>query len=116
MAIGETRNFSAKGWAKRQAPDRRFRVNRIADLALDIAVDLDEGMIDRRRRIENARLAVGEHLVPCGQDQLARHQQTRRIEIRLPLDGLFAWLERQTTEGGAGSSNKETCAGSLANR
>src|SRR4051812_46636732 len=56
----------------------------IADLKVEPR-KFDIGMADRRSRPEDARLAIRERRIPGGEDQLARHQQARGVEIRLPF-------------------------------
>ena len=63
MAIGDTRNRS--GDTIQEAV-----VVLGADPALD-AWDLDERMVDRDMGLKNARLAIREHLIPCGHDAAA---------------------------------------------
>ena len=110
MAIGETRNFSAKGPANsvkrlivgfRLHPDLRDK---------GFAVELHEGVVGRRGGFENPRLAVGKGIVPRRHHQFARHQHARGIKIGLPFNALLCWLDRQTTIGGAALSNSEACA------
>src|SRR5688572_7299008 len=53
------------------------------------ARNLDEGMIDRRARPEDALLAVRKPLTPSRKDHLARHHQAGGVEVRLPLLALL---------------------------
>ena len=66
-----------------------FRELSSADAALE-PCNLDEGMVDRRGRLENPLLAVAEHLIPSREDQLTRHQEAGGMDIGLPLHPLLS--------------------------
>ena len=62
-------------------------------------LDFYKRMFDWRSRLKDALLSVGKCLIPRGEDQLARHQKTGRVEIRLPFLALLG-LARPANERG----------------
>jgi hypothetical protein len=49
----------------------------------------DEAIAQRSERLNDSRFPIREHVVPRRNDQPARHQQARRVEICLPFDWFF---------------------------
>ena len=82
-----------------------FRNVEIANGSMD-ARNLDEGVRDWCFRLEDPLLPVRKELVPYGKHHLARHQQTRGIEIGLPFHPLLC-LARPADELGFARGIKE---------